>query len=257
MVTYLLKKSYQLKNLQEINFKDLWNDHGVFTTMWIFGRPPKILFFKNHIENLIRSLQVYGIKKKTLKKDIITVINQNLTKKKNYNHLLRIALNKRVISISLRTKRNPKLDFNLKLVNLKRTKPQYKNLKYKNILFYLSKIDNSKSDIGIVHKKKILETGTSNLLFTKDDKVFTSKKDCYEGNTFKFLKTKIKKIVKKDIFIKDINKFDEIILVGSGKGVASVKTIHEIGWKRKSLYKFKIFSKYYHSAIKKCNSYKF
>ena len=156
MVTYSLKKSYLLKDLREVDFKDLWGDNGIFTTMWIFGRPPKILFFKNHIENLIRSLQVYGIKKKTLKKDIITVINQNLTKKKNYNHLLRIALNKRVISISLRKKRNPKLDFNLKLVNLKRTKPQYKNLKYKNILFYLSKIDNSKSDIGIVHKKKIL-----------------------------------------------------------------------------------------------------
>ena len=45
MATYSLKKSYQLKNLREINFKDLWGDHGVFTTMWIFGKPagfPKI-----------------------------------------------------------------------------------------------------------------------------------------------------------------------------------------------------------------------
>ena len=82
MVTYSLKKSYQLKNLQEINFKDLWNDHGIFTTMWIFGKPPKILFFENHIKNLIRSLLVYGIKKKFLKKDIVKIINQNLTKKK-------------------------------------------------------------------------------------------------------------------------------------------------------------------------------
>ena len=151
----------------------------------------------------------------------------------------------------------PKFNFKLKLINYRRVDAEFKNLKYKKILSHLSKVDNSKTDIALIYKKKILETGTSNLLFTKDNKVFTSKKDCYEGNTFKFLKTKIKKIVKKDIFIKDINKFDEIILVGSGKGVASVKTIHEIGWKRKSLYKFKIFSKYYHSAIKKCNSYKF
>ena len=52
MVTYLLKKSYQHKTYKEINFKDLWGDNGVFTTMWIFGRPAKILFFKKHIENL-------------------------------------------------------------------------------------------------------------------------------------------------------------------------------------------------------------
>ena len=53
MVTYLLKKSYQLKDLKQVKFQDLWDDHGIFTTMWIYGKPAKILFFKNHIENLI------------------------------------------------------------------------------------------------------------------------------------------------------------------------------------------------------------
>jgi hypothetical protein len=38
---------------------------------------------------------------------------------------------------------------NLKLVNLKRQKPEFKNLKYKEILKHLSKMDNSKSDIGL------------------------------------------------------------------------------------------------------------
>ena len=47
MVTYLLKKSYQLKDLKEIEFKDLWGDHGVFTTMWIFGNPQRFFFLKN------------------------------------------------------------------------------------------------------------------------------------------------------------------------------------------------------------------
>ena len=82
MVKYLLKKSYQLKNLKEIKFKDLWGDHGIFTTMWIFGKPPKILFFDNHIKNLIKSLDKYRIRKKNLKKTIIKIINQNLSKKK-------------------------------------------------------------------------------------------------------------------------------------------------------------------------------
>ena len=66
MAIYSLKRSYQLKDLQEVDFKDLWGDHGIFTTMWIFGKPPRILFFKNHIKNLIRSLKIPDAEKKQL-----------------------------------------------------------------------------------------------------------------------------------------------------------------------------------------------
>ena len=257
MAIYSLKKSYQLKNLQEINFKDLWGDHGIFTTMWIFGKPLKILFFKSHMKNLLKSLKKYGIKKKFINKDILKIIKKNLSKKKNYNHLLRIALNKKIISISLRKRLTPKLNFELKLVNLMRENPQYKNLKYKKILSHLSKIDNSKSDIALVSRKKILETGTSNLLFIKGKKVFVPKKNYYEGNTYKFFKTKVKRIIKKDILIKELKEYDEILLVGSGKGVTSVEKIKQVGWKRKNLSQYKIFSKNYRSAINRCKLYKF
>ena len=141
---------------------------------------------------MIKSLKSYGITKKTLKKDIIKILNINLSKGKKYDHLLRIALNKKVISISLRKRIKPKLDFNLKLVNLRREKPQYKNLKYKKILSHLVKLDNSRSDIGLVVNNKILETGTSNLLFVKKQKIFSPIKDYYEGNTYRFFKSKIK-----------------------------------------------------------------
>ena len=257
MAIYLLKKSFQLKNLKEIDFKDLWGDHGIFTTMWIFGKPPKILFFKNHLSNLLKSLKKYRINKISIKKDILQVLNKNLSKKKNYNHLLRIALNKNTVSISLRKRLVPKLNFNLKLVNLKRERPQYKNLKYKKILSHLSKMDNTKSDISFVSNNKLYETGTSNLLFIKNDKIFTPKKDYYQGVTFKFFKSKIKKIYKKEIILDDLKKFDEILLIGSGKGVTSVKTIKQIGWKRKKLGYYKKFTKYYLSAINNCNLYKF
>ena len=45
MANILLKKSYLLKDLKETSFKDLWDTHGVFTTMWIFEKPVKILIF--------------------------------------------------------------------------------------------------------------------------------------------------------------------------------------------------------------------
>tara|TARA_B100001029_G_C14974443_1_gene402179 strand:- start:213 stop:986 length:774 start_codon:yes stop_codon:yes gene_type:complete len=255
MAIFLLKKSYQLKDLKEIQFKDLWGDHGIFTTMWIFGKPLKILFFKSHIKNLIKSLNKYKIKKKYIYRDIIKIINKNLSKKIRYNHLLRVALNKKIISISLRKRLSPKMNFSLKLVNLKRDRPKYKNLKYKKILSYLSKMDTSKSDIVLVYKNKILETGTSNLLFIKGEKIFSPKRDYYEGNTYKFFRLKIKKIIKKDIFIKELGRYDEIILIGSGKGVVSVNRIEKTDWKRKSLKNYRILSKIYAKAVKNCPLY--
>tara|TARA_A100001015_G_scaffold8366_1_gene10281 strand:- start:1404 stop:2174 length:771 start_codon:yes stop_codon:yes gene_type:complete len=255
MVAYSLKKSYQLKDLKEVSFNDLWGDHGVFTTMWIFNKPPKILFFEKHIDNLIKSIKVYKISNVSLKKDILKLLKKNLNTKKNYNHLLRIALNKQTLSISLRKRIKPKLNFNLKLVNLKRDRPEYKNLKYKAILKHLTKLDNSKSDIGLCSNKRIYETGTSNLLFIKDNKVYSPINKFYKGITYNFFRKKIKKIINKDIFVNSIKQYDEIILIGSGKGVTSVKTINQINWKRKSLKFYKLCLRHYSTAIKNSPNY--
>ncbi|MDB3925271.1 aminotransferase class IV [Candidatus Pelagibacter sp.] len=255
MVNYLLKKSYQLKDFQEIDFKDLWGDHGVFTTMWIYDKPSKILFFKDHINNLIKSTKAYSIYKPSLKKNILKLLKETLNSKTKYNHLLRIALNKKTLSISLRKRVEPNLNFGLRLVNLKRQRPEFKNLKYLEILKHLSKLDNSKNDIGLCSNNKIFETGTSNLLFIKNNKVYSPINKFYKGITYKFFKSKIKNIIKKDINVNSLKEFDEIILIGSGKGVASVKTINQIKWKRKSLKFYNIFSRHYKSAISNCKRY--
>ena len=255
MVKYLLKKSYQLKDLNEINFNDLWGGQGVFTTMWIYGKPSKILFFKNHINNLMKSTRAYSIKKSSIRSDILKLLKKNINSKRKYNHLLRIALTKSTLSISLRKRIKPKLNLDLKLVNLKRQKPEYKNLKYKEILKHLSKLDNSKSDIGLCSNKMIFETGTSNLLFIKNGKIYSPINKFYKGITYNFFKSKIKKIINRDIMINSLKEFEEIILIGSGKGVASVKSIDQIKWKRKSLKYYNVLSKHYKSAINNCPTY--
>jgi len=225
--------------------------------MWIFDKPSKILFFKEHINNLIKSSKAYSVFKKSLKTDILNILKENLNSKTKYNHLLRIALNKKTFSISMRKRVKPNLNFDLKLVNLKRQKPEFKNLKYKKILKYLTKLDNSRADIGLCTNNKIFETGTSNLLFVKNDKVYSPSNKFYKGITYKFFKSKIKKIIKKNILVNSLKEFDEIILIGSGKGVASVKTINQIKWKRKSLKFYHILSKHYKSAISDCKRYSY
>ena len=250
MAKLLLKKSYRHNDLKEIKFDDLWNDYGIFTTMRVIGRSTKILFYKTHIDNLIRSLKIYKIKKKNLKKIISNLIKINLKKKINYDHLLRVASNNKIISISLRKRPIPKSNFRLKLVNYKRVDAAYKNLKYKKILKILSKLDVTKFDIALYKRNKILETGTSNLLFVKSNKIFSPNKDCYKGTTIKFFSKKVK-IKFTNILIKDIKNFDEILVVGSGKGIVSVSSIDNNLWKRKSLKVFNKLLKIYKSETKK------
>ena len=231
MATLLLKKSYQLNNLKEVSFKDLWGSKGVFTTMRMFGKPPKLLLLKPHIENLIYSSKKYGIRKKNLKNIVIDLIKKN-TLYKGPDNLFRIAINKKLISVSIRKRLKPKKNFNLLLFKYKRIEPNYKNLYYKKILAKLSKVDSTKFDIALVRNGWILETGTSNLIFVKNGKLFSPKKNCYIGNTIKFISKKIK-INFKDISVKEIKNYDEIILIGSGKGVTSVSEIKELKWKRR------------------------
>ena len=248
MAKFLLKKSYQLKDLKEISFNDLWGNKGVFTTMRLVGNKNKIVLKKNHLNNLISSTKKYKIRKKNLKKILLSLINKSL--KKNFNnHLLRIALNKKTISISIRKRLTPKKEFKLKVFNYKRIEPKYKNLFYKQILKRLSNLDNTKYDLALCYKDKILETGTSNLLFVKNGKYFSPKNNCYIGNTIKYLNKKIK-IDFKDIKIKDLANFQEILLVGSGKTVTSVSSIDELNWKRKSFLYSKKVNKVYNNLIK-------
>ena len=256
MVTYLLKKSYQRKTLKEVNFKDLWGDKGVFTTMRILGKPAKIIFFKKHIKNLIKSLKVYRLNRINIEKNILKLIKLNIDKNRSYNHLLRVAVNKKLISVSLRDRKTPKLKFNLKLINHKRIDPELKNLKYKLIIKHLSKMDNTTSDVGLCFEKKILESGTSNILLIKKDKIYSPSKNIYKGVTYNFFKKKLAKIYNKEIKINTLTDYDEILLIGSGKGVTSVESINKIKWKRKNLKYYKILSNFYKKEILNCPIYK-
>ena len=243
MAIFLLKKSYQASNQKEIGFKNLWGSHGVFTTIRLLGKPGKLILFKSHFKGLIKSLKKYKIYSKNIETNIKRLIYSSINKNINYDHLFRIALTKKFISISIRKRLKPKKDFELKLINYRRIDPKIKNLYYKKILKEFNKYDSSKTDIALVYKGKILETCTSNILFFKNREYFSPKNNCYIGNTINYLKGKIK-ISFKDIYYRDLKKFDEIMLIGSGKGVTSVKYIKQMNWKSKNNFGYKKVNKY-------------
>ena len=109
-------------------------------------------------------------------------------------------------------------------------------------------MDTTKFDIALYKNKKILESGTSNLLFVQNNKIYSPINDFYKGTTLKFFLKKIN-IYKKNIFINSLNLYDEIIIIGSGKGASSVNAIKNIRWKRKSLKFYKKLSNIYKKEI--------
>jgi branched-subunit amino acid aminotransferase/4-amino-4-deoxychorismate lyase len=223
--------------------------------MRVFGKPVKILFFKEHIENLIRSLKIYNINKKNIKQNILQLIKLSLNKNIKYDHLFRVAVNNKMISISLRKRLKPKSNFSLKLINYERIDPEYKNLKYKKILNFLNKMDTTKLDIALYKNNKILESGTSNFLFIKKNKIYSPISNYYRGTTLKFFTKKLKNLKKINIFVDSLNDYDEIIIIGSGKGVVSVSSIEKSFWKRKSLKSYRNLSKIYQLAVTNCPRY--
>ena len=60
---------------------------------------------------------------------------------------------------------------------------------------------------------------------------------------------------RKNITINSLNEYDEIIIIGSGKGVVSVDSIKKPHWKRKSLKNYRILSNIYQKALKSCPRY--
>ena len=255
MENILFKKSYLLNNLKEIKFKDLWGSYGIFTTIRIIGKPIKILFFKDHINNLIKSLKIYKIRTTNLEKKLKIIIKINLKYNIKYNHLLRLAVNNKTISVSLRKRLKSKKKFYARIKNYKRINPKLKNLKYNKILSFLNNINTTNTEVILSYKKTLLEGCTTNVLFVSNNKIYSPVKNIYEGTTLKLFKRKIKTIKKKDISLDRLAKFDEIILIGSGKGVVSVNSIENPYWQRKSLKTYRFLSKIYQQAITNCPLY--
>ena len=81
-------------------------------------------------------------------------------------------------------------------------------------------------------------------------KLVNPKTKYYFGTTLQFIVRHTKRrIVKKNINVKDLNFFDEILLVGSGKGVTELQSIPQIKWNSKSSIIFNELHDLYNSYI--------
>ena len=249
MENILLKKSYHVKDLKNVKFNTLWGYNGVFTTIRISGKKPNLVLIDQHLKKLNKDSNFFGISFKISKQFLINFINTN-SKIKNYDHLLRVAVTKKLISLSLRKRNKEEKNFTAHIYRYQRTLPSFKNLQYKKILSLQKKINLQKEEILFYNKSKILEGSTTNLIFVKNNQLFIPKNSYYFGITLSYLiKTIPYKIKKIDILISNLYEYSEILLVGSGKGVVSISSIDQLNWYRSSLKMYKSILKEYSKVL--------
>ena len=176
--------------------------------------------------------------------------SKSYSKIKNYDHLLRVAVTKKLISLSLRKRNKEQKNFTAHIYRYQRTLPSFKNLQYKKILSLQKKINLQKEEILFYNKSKILEGSTTNLIFVKNNQLFIPKNSYYFGITLSYLtKTIPYKIKKIDILISNFYEYSEILLVGSGKGVVSISSIDQLNWYRSSLKMYNSILKEYSKVL--------
>ena len=249
MANFLLKKSYRLSTLAKEDYDPLWGSKGVFTTIRVYGKKPKYIFIKEHLLQLNKSLKKLHINFSLTEKKLLELTTNKLNIKK-HNHLLRVAIKKNILSISLRPRLEPSNNFQCELINYQRINAGLKNLQYKKILSMQKNINMQKKEILFNNKKNVLEGSTTNLILIKDNQIILPKGSYYKGITISFLLKKINnKHTFKSISFFDLSNADEIILVGSGKGVVKVTSIPKINWFSSSSKMFKIFFSIYKSQL--------
>lgn len=113
-----------------------------------------------------------------------------------------------------------------------RESPEIKirNDEFKSYIKDQLKLNKAYEAILIAENKKILEGSRSNLFFTKDNKIFTSKSgDVLEGVTLKNVIRLIKKekfgIIRRDIYKDEISQFDGAFLTGTSIDILPINTI--------------------------------
>jgi len=250
MVNFSFKKSYNFNRFNNVKYDHLWGSKGVFTTVRVVGNSPRYIFLKDHLLQLNKSLKKLNIKFTLTEKKLLALIPNQLNIKK-FNHLLRIAVKQNLISISLRPRLTPSNNFQCQLVNYQRVNARVKNLHYKKILSLQKNIDMQKKEILFYSKKMILEGSTTNLIMIKNNQMIMPTGNYYKGVTMNFFLKRFKNKCKfKSITFEDLLSADEIILIGSGKGVVKVSSIPQIKWFSSSSKMFKRLSSIYEAELK-------
>ena len=215
-----------------------WGIKGTFSTLRLC-KQNHIPFLDLYINRLIESAKTLQLgwypNQNFIKDKLFEYISQNSLSEK----LIRICLFEKMIGISDRAIISDSKPVEGWLMNYKRPIPSIKSTFEKELYGRLSELDLSTEDWIIKDPKdnEIRETATSNLIFVRGNELIIPEKKILQGIVINKLIPELKKSftilreIPKDY---EISQFSEILLCGTGRGVAPLQELSELGWSSNS-----------------------
>lgn len=226
---------------------NLWGRHGAFTTLRLSiagcgsERLEKLYFPQAHLSRLLGDLQALetGVPEKNLLEEKLLQATRRQARELTAGEwLVRWSCSPPHWEVACRPCVAGQDSVSAELRTYLRRQAQQKSLDYQDLLDMLTTVERATTEIILCHPDgRLLEGITCNLLFFRDDVCHTPASDCLPGLSLKLLEPLLSKrypLIRRDIALSEINSFDSILLCGSGRGVASVRSLAGYDWQEKS-----------------------
>ena len=214
---------------------DPWGRPGAFTTFRVFPNR-KVPFLPNHLDRLLDSARRLHLPWLPHSSEIQDRAHRYIDELGDaFTGLVRICLFEDLLGLSDRPAASDGHPVDGWLLHHRRPEPLAKSTADKDLYGALSELDVQKEDWVIIDPKDndLRETATSNLIFASGKKLFIPEKFILQGVVLRQLlpllqsEFSISRGSPKD---SDLSDFSEILLCGSGRGVAPLSSLSELGW---------------------------
>ena len=214
---------------------DPWGEPGAYTTILVDGNPSRPIFLEKHLDRLEESCRLLETKP-PLPRAFVKSKVLDAADLLEAGTMLRVAL----IPAGLSLTSYPQRGKNAELVGIPETVqrhlPEAKSLMDTPLKDRLQKFDRSKHELLLLDSDGyFLEGATTNLLFIKNEEIFSPETGCLPGITRQILKESLNDTNWKwnpaQIHMRQLPEFNEILLCGSGKEVARITAIEGHTWK--------------------------
>lgn len=237
---------------------DPWGVPGAFSTLRLYPNG-HIPFLNDYISRLVDSA-------KLLQQPWIPEINFINHKLDEYlgeniikSGLVRICLFNDSLAISHRPAKSDGKPVEGWLLEYRRPVPAAKSTEEKSLYGRLSELNIETEDWIIIDPKDndIRESATSNLIFVNENKLIIPEKRILQGIILRQLLPLLNNtfsIIRGSPVDQDISQFQEILLCGTGRGVAPLQKLSELGWKSQSNDTFSIIRNFYDKLVTRENA---
>ena len=212
-----------------------WGLTGVFSTLRMFasGHLP---FQDDYLERLLDSAKRIRANWLPDKMEIADRLDEFLsTQPSDLDGLIRICLFEDLIGISSRPALSDRNPVTGRLLEYRRPEPLAKCTGEAQLYGRLSELDVATEDWILIDPKDkdLRESATSNLIFAQGDELFIPEKFILQGivlnKLIPLLQSKFS-VTRGAPLEQNVLDFDEIILCGTGRGVAPLTSLPELGW---------------------------